>query len=101
MNRPGEAEGILKSIVKFEPKVENTVRNFLPANTLVTAWAYDALNQQVEAIRFIDRQMNYFPDYKLIKWSKAAFEKDSSFKLAENEKDANARIIEKLMQTMN
>lgn len=99
MNKKTEAEAILKNIVKFEPKVENTVRNFLPANTLVTAWAYEAMNRKDEAIRFIDKQTGYFPDYKLIQWSKAVFEKDNAFKLAENEKDANARIIEKLMVT--
>jgi len=85
-------------IVKFEPKVENTVRNFLPANTLVTAWSYGALNQKDEAIRFIDRQIKYFPDYKLILWSKSVYIKDNSITLAESEKDANARIIEQLIK---
>ena len=46
MKKNSEADAVLKNIVKFEPKVENTVRNFLPANTLVTAWAYEALNQK-------------------------------------------------------
>ena len=99
MMKNSEAEGLLKNIVKFEPKIDNTVRNFLPANTLVTAWTYDAMNKKDEAIRFINRQLTYFPDYKLILWSKAVYEKDNSFKLAENEKDANARIIEELMKT--
>jgi tetratricopeptide (TPR) repeat protein len=101
MNRKSDADSILNNIVKFEPKVENTVRNFLPANTLVTAWAYEALNKRDEAIRFIDRQINYFPDYKLILWSKAIFEKDGTLKLADNQKDANARIIEQLMKAGN
>ena len=101
MKKNSEAEAILKNIVKFEPKVENTVRNFLPANTLVTAWAYEALNQRDEAVRFIDRQLGYFPDYKLIQWSKASFEKNSSVTLSENEKDANARIIEQLIKQGN
>jgi hypothetical protein len=79
--------------------VENTVRNFLPANTLVTAWAYEAMNKKDEAIRFIDRQSGYFPDYRLIQWTRAVFEKDNAFKLADNEKDANARIIEQLLLT--
>jgi hypothetical protein len=101
MKKSAEAEAILKNIIKFEPKVENTVRNFLPANTLVTAWAYEALNRKDEAMRFIDRQVGYFPGYKLILWSKAAFEKNSSVTLAENEKDANARIIGELIKTGN
>lgn len=93
-----EADALLKNIIKFEPKVDNTVRNFLPANTLVTAWAYEALNRKSDAVQFIDKQIKYFPDYKLILWSKAAFEKGSSFILTENEKDANARIIEQLIK---
>jgi tetratricopeptide (TPR) repeat protein len=101
MKKTNEAEAILTNIVKFEPKVENTVRNFLPANTLVTAWAYEALNQRDEAVRFIDRQLGYFPDYKLIQWSKASFEKSGSVTLAANEKDANARIIEQLIKQGN
>jgi hypothetical protein len=98
MNNNNEAEVILTNIIKFEPKINNTVRNFLPANTLVTAWAYEALNRKGEATLFIDNQNRYFPDYKLILWSKAAFGKDNTFKLAENEKDANARIIEELIK---
>jgi tetratricopeptide (TPR) repeat protein len=98
MKKTAEANVILENIVKFEPKVENTVRNFLPANSLITAWAYEALNRKSEGSQFIDRQLKYFPDYRLILWSKAVYEKDSSFILAENEKDANARIIEQLLK---
>jgi tetratricopeptide (TPR) repeat protein len=97
MKKSSEAEATLKNIVKFEPKVENTVRNFLPANTLVTAWAYEALNQREEGARFIDRQLKYFPHYRLILWSKSVYMKDNSFTLAESDKDANARIIEELV----
>jgi hypothetical protein len=98
MKKSSEAEAILKNIVKFEPKVENTVRNFLPANTLVTAWAYEALSKRDEAVRFIDRQIKYFPDYKLILWSKSVYMKDNSITLAEGDKDTNARIIEQLIK---
>ena len=98
MKKSSEADVILKNIVKFEPKVENTVRNFLPANTLVTAWAYEALNQREEGVRFIDRQLKYFPDYRLILWSKSVYMKDDSIILSESDKDANARIIEQLIK---
>jgi hypothetical protein len=96
MKKTVEAEDMLKSIIKFEPRIDNTVRNFLPANALVTAWAYERLNRKSEATQFINQQVKYFPDYKLLLWSKAVFEKDKSFVLPENEKDANARIIEQL-----
>ncbi len=98
MKKSSDAEAQLKNIVKFEPKVENTVRNFLPANTVVTAWAYEALNRKNDAVKFIDTQLTYFPDYKLIKWSKAAFLKDGSFTLTAADKDPNARIIDQLMK---
>ncbi len=97
MKNGGEAESMLRRIIKFEPKIDNTVRNFLPANTLVTAWAYERLNRRSEAIQFIDRQVKDFPQYKSVLWSKAAFNKDNSFVLNENEKDANVRIIEQLI----
>lgn len=97
LKRTADAEDMLKLIIKFEPRIDNTVRNFLPANALVTAWAYERLNKRDEAIQWLKRQMEYFPDYKLLLWSKAVFEKDNSFVLSETDKDANARIIEQLM----
>jgi len=97
MDKGADANELLNKIIKFEPKVDNTVRNFLPANTLITAWACEALNRKADAAKFIDKQLEYFPDYKLIRWSKAVYNHDSSFKLNDNEKDPNTRIIEALI----
>jgi tetratricopeptide (TPR) repeat protein len=97
LKRISESEEILKNIVKFEPRIDYTVRNFLPANALVTAWAYERLNKKDEAVQWLNRQIGYFPDYKLLLWSKAVFEKDNTFVLQEGAKDANARIIEQLL----
>jgi hypothetical protein len=96
LNRAAEADKILNRIVGFKPRIDNSVRNFVPANTLVSAWAFDKLNRRSEAERFIEQQMREFPDYKLISWSKAVFGDDKSFILPASGKDANVRIIEEL-----
>lgn len=94
-----EAEKMLNRIISFQPRIDNTVRNFTPANTLVTAWALERLNRKNEAGSFINRQISDFPDYKDLLWSKALFENDKEFILPENEKDANVRIIEQLISS--
>jgi hypothetical protein len=99
MKKTAEANDMLNRIIGFEPKVDNTVRNFFPANALVSAWAFGRLNRGDEAIQFINRQIKYFPNYRLLLWSKAVYEKDKTFILADNEKEANSRIIEQLMSS--
>jgi hypothetical protein len=96
LKRTSEAGEMLKMITKFEPRIDNTVRNFLPANALVTAWAYEKLNNKNEATMWLNKQIGFFPGIKLILWSKSVFEGDKSFVLNEGEKDANVRIIEQL-----
>jgi tetratricopeptide (TPR) repeat protein len=97
--RTADAENLLNQIIKFEPRVENTVRNFSPSNAIVTAWAYEKLNRRNEAVKWLDRQIKYFPDHKLLLWSKAMFEHDKNFVLHESEKDVNARIVEQIILT--
>jgi hypothetical protein len=96
LNKSVEAGNMLKSIVKFEPRVDNTVRNFFPSNAIVTAFAYEQMNKKDDAVKWLDFQIKDFPDNKLLLWSKAAFIKDNAFTISENEKDANVRIIEEL-----
>lgn len=96
LKKTTEADNMLKLIIKFQPRIENTVRNFLPSNALVTALAFDKMNMKDEAITWIDNQIKAFPNNKLILWSKAKYKNDNSFVLLDNEKDANARIIEEL-----
>lgn len=99
LNKNGEANKMLNRIISFKPAVENTVRNFTPANTLITAWALDRLNRKNEAKEFIDRQIKNFPEHRSLLWSKARFENDNSFSVPETEKDANYRIIEQLISS--
>jgi len=97
MKKVAEADEMLKHIVAFKPRIDNSVENFVPSNTLISAWAFERLNKKDDATLFIDDQIEMFPEYELIEWSKAVFNKDKSFKISEKEKDANVRIIEQLM----
>ena len=101
LKKTSEAEEMLALVIKFQPRVENTVRNFLPSNALVTAWAFEKLSKRDEATQWLDSQVKNFPNNKLLLWSKAKFLKDNSVVLSENEKDANARIIEQLIPAGN
>ncbi len=91
-----EASKMLEKIVGFQPVIDNTVRNFTPANTLVTAWALEKLNRQEEASAFIEEQAAKFPDYEDLKWCIAFFKNNGKFEIPESQKDANIRIIERI-----
>jgi hypothetical protein len=52
-----------------------------------------------EGIKWLDSQIEAFPKSKLIEWSKAVYLKDKTYVINENEKDANARIIDLLMKS--
>jgi tetratricopeptide (TPR) repeat protein len=96
LNKPAEAGDMLKRIIKFEPLIENTVKNFFPANALVTAWAFDKLNRRSEAIQWLNDQIRDFPNFNLLLWSKSVFEKEKIYILPEDEKDATVVILKKL-----
>jgi tetratricopeptide (TPR) repeat protein len=98
LKKSTEAQAKLDQIIKFNPGVENTVRNFLPSNAIITAWTYEKLGRKDEGLIWLDSQINAFPKSKLIEWSKAVFMDDNIIVLNEGEKDANARIIEQLMK---
>ena len=100
LKRTSEADDMLKFIIRFQPRIENTVRNFLPSNALVTAWAFEKLNMTDEANNWLESQIMNFPNSRLLLWSKAKFVKDNTLVLSENEKDANARIIDQLTSTV-
>ncbi len=99
LKKPAEAQLTLETIIKFKPGVENTVRNFLPSNAVITAWSYDKMGMKDEGIKWLDSQIEAFPKSKLIEWSKAVYLKDKTYVINENEKDANARIIDLLMKS--
>jgi Tfp pilus assembly protein PilF len=98
LKKPDEAKVKLDRVIEFSPRIENTVRNFIPSNAIITAWAYDRFGMKEDAVKWLDSQIAAFPRSKLIEWSKAVYTNDKSFVLGEGDKDANARIIELLMK---
>ena len=98
LKKSSEAQLKLDAIIKFKPGIENTVRNFLPSNAIVTALTYEKLGRKDEGVKWLDSQIEAFPKSKLIEWSKAVFTGNNDFVLTESDKDANARIIEQLIK---
>jgi len=92
------ADTLLQRIIKFDPHIDNTVPNFVQANTLITVWAYEGLNRKNDGQQWLDKQIKLYPENKIAGWSKAMFEKSGTSSLAAAEKDANVRIIERLIQ---
>jgi len=90
-----EAQASLQKIIQFNPKVENTVSNFLPANHLVTAWAIEKLDGRAAAVKWIDAQAEQYPDNKILQWSKQVLE--DQHPVQGDTSDAEVRIITRLM----
>ncbi len=96
MGNKTEAQGFLEKILRFEPKVENTVKNFIPANHLVTAWAIKKTTTGKEqAASWLNKQFGYYPGDKSLLWVKAVFQNHKN-ELSENEKDASMRVLQQL-----
>jgi lipopolysaccharide biosynthesis regulator YciM len=91
-----EAQASLQKVIGFKPKIENTVSNFLPANHLVTAWAMEKLNGKPEAVKWLNAQVNEYPDNKILEWCKQVFENQLPAKA--DTTDAEVRILVRLMQ---
>jgi tetratricopeptide (TPR) repeat protein len=99
MGAHDRADTALQAILRFSPRVDNTIKNFIPANTLVTAWAYQAVQKQDQAGQWLNQQIEAYPGNPVIIWSKAVFEKSEWIAFPEKIKEANIRLIEKLMAT--
>ena len=52
-----EATALLNKITAFNPKIENTVIDFLPANDLVSAWAITKLDGKATAENWLNAQV--------------------------------------------
>ncbi|ULQ51550.1 DUF5107 domain-containing protein [Flavihumibacter fluvii] len=92
---------LLKDILAFSPQVDNTVRNFQPANELVTAWAYKAMNSPEKAIAWLEQQSKSYPENKSIAWAKAVYENQPVNTTVVMERDANARILDAFLPLMS
>ncbi|PWA11628.1 DUF5107 domain-containing protein [Flavobacterium laiguense] len=90
------AKQSLQKIITFNPKIDNTVMNFLPANQLVSAWAIEKTSSAKKAEEWLQNQADLYPTNKIIKWCLQVYTKKQSNSLTADEKDGEVRIIEKL-----
>jgi len=100
MGKKSGNDTLLKEILAFNPRVDNTVRNFQPANELVTAWAYKAMNAPEKGSEWLDQQLKAFPENASIAWGKAIYENKPVPESAVMERDANARILDAFLPLM-
>ncbi|MEO8415390.1 MAG: DUF5107 domain-containing protein, partial [Ginsengibacter sp.] len=91
-----QAQRSLQAIVLFNPKVENTVSNFLPANDLVTAWALAKLDSKEKAGEWLNGEIKQYPHNKIIAWCRQVFDNKNLPEIGDFN-NAEVRILEKLM----
>jgi len=93
----GKADAALEKITAFQPAVRNTVANFSPSNTLVTAWALEKAFGHARALQWLDEQVARYPGNKLLMWSRAKF-LGQPYELTVTDKEANTRILERWIE---
>ncbi|WP_316635509.1 DUF5107 domain-containing protein [uncultured Flavobacterium sp.] len=91
-----KAKQSLQKITAFNPKIDNTVMNFLPANQLVSAWAIEKTSSANEAEKWLKSQADLYATNKIVQWTLLVYTKKQSDILTADEKDGEVRIIEKL-----
>ncbi|MBS1668230.1 MAG: DUF5107 domain-containing protein [Bacteroidetes bacterium] len=96
-NKKVLAETMLQKIIGFNPEIENTIRNFVPVNALVSAWAYEQLGQKEKGNQWLNTQIQKYPNYSILSWCQSVFENKNRVNLTSKEKDANTRILERLL----
>lgn len=90
-----QAQDCLKQIIAFKPKTDNTVKNFLPANHLITAWAMEKLDGRGAAINWLNEQITQYPDNQVLQWCKQVFESRQFVNSSIN--DPGIRLTDQLM----
>jgi tetratricopeptide (TPR) repeat protein len=95
MGNAMQVQAFLQKIVSFSPRVENTVRNFIPANHLVSFWALAKTKNQQEAESWLNEEILRLPGNKTLSWVKANAEHYENDFL-DADKDASMRILEQL-----
>jgi predicted Zn-dependent protease len=96
LGNSGTAKQALQKIVAFNPKIDNTVMNFLPANQLISAWAIEKTSSVKQAEEWLQNQADLYSTNKIIQWCLQVYTKKASDTLTADEKDGEVRIIEKL-----
>jgi hypothetical protein len=96
----GKKSGVLLDrILRFTPRVDNTVRNFIPSNALVTAWAMERIQGRDKAISWLDEQIAAYPAFRVVlQWCKDKFMDGHGRLRVSGEKDANVEVLEALTE---
>ncbi|MFT3704388.1 MAG: DUF5107 domain-containing protein [Agriterribacter sp.] len=90
----GDSDKLLQQVKSFKPEVDNTVRNFIPSNALVTAWAIEKKEGKEKANEWLNEQMNTFPELKTTwTWVKDMLDKKPAADSSTMEEDAGVRIL--------
>lgn len=95
LNRSKEAKAELEKILQFRPGIYNTVRNFQPANHLVSIWAFIEAGKAKEGLEWFEAEKKKYPEINLFKWVSGLvydqpIENDSD--------DAGVRVLERIMK---
>ncbi|NNV55957.1 DUF5107 domain-containing protein [Limnovirga soli] len=96
-NNAALAQQALQKLIAFTPKIDNTVRNFLPANNLISAWAYDALQNHAAAEQLLNQWQQKEPSNAIFNWCKTQYETPGKV-VNDNVKNESVRIINALLQ---
>jgi tetratricopeptide (TPR) repeat protein len=72
--KSANARAYLKKIIAFQPATENGVRNFLQANSLLSAWAIALLQDRPSAEKWLNAQLQLYPQDEILLWAKEKFQ---------------------------
>jgi len=97
LKKPGGDE-LLNHILTFTPRIDNTIRNFIPSNALVSAWVIEKREGREKALEWLEQQITAYPRLRpALQWSKHVFESGKATDLPDNVKDAGVGILEALL----
>lgn len=93
-----KAETLINQIILFTPKVENTVSNFYPSNSLITAMAYERMGEKEKARTFLADMEKAHPGNTGITWSRDVFSGEQHRSIPEEKKESNLILIEEMLK---
>ena len=98
MKQQDQARLYLDKILEFKPGINNTIRNFQPANNLVTKWASDAKGNVMDWPSWMGEQMNRYPQFRdTFKWVLEVTEKKQHAEKADLASDPWKRVLDRVM----
>ena len=99
-NDTAQADTALRDILAFEPKIDNTVPNFILVNAVVSAWAHDINHQGISGAQYLDSQQKPWVIEEQMNWMRAAYARAEVLPAVTSRENANMRIIAALIPVM-